>query len=367
MKSRLLLLSALLAALPLCAQTPPLPAGVKARRDLPYVENGHERQKLDLFLPEKADGPCPIIVWVHGGAWQAGSKEGAPPLRQGYVQRGYAVASINYRLSSHAVFPAQIEDCKAAVRWLRAHAAEHGLDGERIGVWGSSAGGHLVALLGTSGGFKDFDVGANLDHSSAVQAVCDFFGPTDLVAFVTRPGYASHASATSPEAKLLGGVVLENREKAARANPITYADAGDPPFLIVHGDQDSTVPIQQSELLFAALEKAGVSAHFHTIRGAGHGGPGFGGKTLDNMVAAFFDERLKGRVTRIDARKTDSPAEAAPAAGPRSIPWEAIARRDDRNQDGRVTREEFSGPPQLFQRLDRNGDGTLTREEHEAR
>jgi acetyl esterase/lipase len=108
-------------------------AGVKAHRDLVYVEGGHERHKLDLYLPEKAEGPLPLLIWVHGGGWQNGSKDGCLPLRGGYVERGYAVASINYRLSGHAVFPAQIEDCKAAIRWLRAHAKEYGLDAKRFG------------------------------------------------------------------------------------------------------------------------------------------------------------------------------------------------------------------------------------------
>src|SRR5437868_4772034 len=185
------------------AQTPPtkkggsppvpqVPAGTKAHRDLEYVANGHERNKLDLFVPESADGPLPLIIWVHGGGWQAGSKDGCPPLRGGHTQRGYAVASINYRLSGHAPFPAQIEDCKAAIRWLRAHAKEYNLDPKRFGVWGSSAGGHLVALLGTSGDVKEFDVGANLDQSSRVQAVCDYFGPTDFTVFVTTKGFESH-------------------------------------------------------------------------------------------------------------------------------------------------------------------------------
>src|SRR6185295_6679368 len=143
------------------SQVPQLrvPDGVKAHRDLVHVEGGHERHKLDLYLPERASEPSPLIIWVHGGGWQNGSKDGCPPLRSGYVRRGYAVASINYRLSGHAVFPAQIEDCKAAIRWLRAHAKEYGYDADRIGVWGASAGGHLVALLGTTSDVKDFDVG----------------------------------------------------------------------------------------------------------------------------------------------------------------------------------------------------------------
>lgn len=365
-----------------------LPSGVKALRDIPYVtENPHERHRLDLYLPEKAEGPLPLIIWVHGGGWQNGSKEGCPPLRQGFVGRGYAVASINYRLSGHAIFPAQIQDCKAAIRWLRAHAQEHGLNPDRFGVWGASAGGHLVALLGTSGGVKEFDVGENASTSSRVQAVCDYFGPTDFLTFVTTPGYESHAQATSPESKLLGGAPLENKDKAARVNPITYVTKDDPPFLIVHGDVDRTVPLNQSEALFAALRQTSVSAHFHTIRGAGHGGAGFAGDNIDSMVAAFFEKTLKaasgtGPLPEVQALKTESDAPAAsgekmpgsgmPATagntpgGRRTIPWEVICRRDDKNNDGNVSRDEFSGPPAFFSRLDASGDGVVTKEEHAA-
>ncbi len=353
-------------------------AGVKAHRDLVYVEAGHERHKLDLYLPEKADGPLPLLIWVHGGGWQNGSKDGCPPLRGGYIERGYAVASINYRLSGHAEFPAQIEDCKAAIRWLRAHAQEYGLDAKRFGVWGSSAGGHLVALIGTSGDVKEFDMGANLDQSSRVQAVCDYYGPTDFTVFVSTPGYESHATDSSPAAKLIGGAVMQNKDKAARVNPITYVSKDDPPFLIVHGDKDPTVPINQSQFLFEALKLTGVSAHFHTIHGAGHGGPGFADKDIGDGVATFFDQRLKNISDEIEARETDSTADSAamerdprkvmpPAGGGqrRGIPWEVISRRDDKNQDGKVTQAEFSGPAPLFKLLDKNGDGMITREEHE--
>ena len=139
-----------------CAAAQPpkggLPPGVKAERDLEYVKDGHERQKLDLYLPAKAEGPLPLVVWVHGGAWLGGNKDNPPGLF--LLPRGYALASVNYRLSQHARFPAQIEDCKAAIRWLRANAAAYRLNLDKIGVWGASAGGHLVALLGTTGGVK---------------------------------------------------------------------------------------------------------------------------------------------------------------------------------------------------------------------
>ncbi len=309
-----ILAALLLLSVSLSAQGPQtrVPDGVKARLNLAYVEGegAHERHMLDLYLPEKADGPLPLLIWVHGGGWQNGSKDGCPPLRAGYVERGYAVASINYRLSGHAIFPAQIQDCKAAIRWLRAHAKKYSLDPKRFGVWGSSAGGHLVALLGTSGDVKEFDVGAHPDQSSRVQAVCDYYGPTDFTVFVTTPGYESHATDSSPEARLLGGAVMQNKDKAARVNSITYVTPDDPPFLIVHGDKDPTVPLNQSQLLFAALKKTNVSAHFHTIHGAGHGGPGFMGKNIDDMVSAFFHTRLKQVSTKVDALTTESTAGA---------------------------------------------------------
>ncbi|MCX7015414.1 MAG: alpha/beta hydrolase fold domain-containing protein, partial [Candidatus Sumerlaeota bacterium] len=272
--------------------------GARLERDLEYGRVGEKRLLLDLYLPENAEGPLPLIVWVHGGGWQSGSKEQCLPARQGFVARGYAVASVNYRLSGEAPFPAQIEDCKASIRWLRANAKTYKLDPDRIGVWGSSAGGHLVALLGTSGEVKEWDQGDNAGVSSRVQAVCDFYGPTDLAQFVVTPGYEGHAKPDSPESKLIGGAVLDNKDKAARANPIPYVDKGDPPFLIVHGDSDPVVPPPQGQLLYDALQKAGVESSLHFLSGAKHGGPEFNAPDVVEMVAAFFDKHLKGLATR---------------------------------------------------------------------
>jgi acetyl esterase/lipase len=270
------------------------PKGTKILRNLAYVTNGHERQKLDLFIPPGATNSLPLIIWVHGGAWLGGNKENNPALP--YLKKGFAVASINYRLSQHAIFPAQIEDCKAAVRWLRVHAKEHNLDADRFAAWGASAGGHLVALLGTAGDVKKFDVGANLEVSSRVQAVVDFFGPTDLTKMAKDSlpdSRIDHDAPDAPEAKLIGGPVQENKEKAATANPITYVAKDNPPFLIMHGNKDDIVPYQQSELLRDALQKAGVSVTFKIIEGAGHG---FGGPDIDRQVAAFFDQQLQPNV-----------------------------------------------------------------------
>jgi acetyl esterase/lipase len=273
-----------------------LPADVRVLKDVEYVPGGHERQRLDLYLPAQTEGtePLPLIVWVHGGAWRAGSKERCPALR--FLHKGYAVASINYRLSQHAIFPAQIVDCKATIRWLRANADRYGLDPQRIGVWGSSAGGHLVALLGTAGDVEEFDKGENLNFSSRVQAVCDFFGPTDFLQIGRFPSKMDHWAENSPESQLIGGPVRKNKEACKRANPISYVTKDDPPFLIMHGDKDMTVPMNQSWLLYEALKDAGVKAKLHIVEGAGHG---FSGPDVRTRVDDFFDVNLKaGRPSR---------------------------------------------------------------------
>lgn len=272
-------------------QSEPGAGKVRVLRDLEYIPGGHKRNKLDLYLPEqaKAYNPLPLIIWIHGGAWLEGSKDDCPATR--FLGKGYAVASINYRLSQHAIFPTQIEDCKAAVRWLRANSDKYGIDAARIGVWGSSAGGHLAALLGTAGDVKEFDKGENLNCSSRVQVVCDFFGPTDFTKMSQFPGEMDHDAPDSPESELIGGAIQQNKEKAQRANPITYVTKDDPPFLIVHGDKDPLVPHSQSQFLYEALKKAGVKVRFHTVKGAGHG---FDNSQVDKMVDDFFNRHLEG-------------------------------------------------------------------------
>ncbi len=264
-----------------------LPRGVKVLRDLQYVEGGHERNRLDLYLPEKPKGRLPVVVWIHGGAWMAGSKDDCPAVP--FVTEGCAVASVNYRLSQHAVFPAQIEDCKAAIRWLRANATKYRLDPEHIGVWGASAGGHLVALLGTTAGVKDLEGhGGNLDQSSRVQCVLDWFGPTDLTTMGKEGDPAG-----SPVALLIGGPAQENLEKARRASPLTYVNKNAAPFLIMHGDKDNLVPLRQSQRLAEELKKAGVEVTLKVVKGNGHGGPGFTTPENLRLIEAFFVKHLR--------------------------------------------------------------------------
>jgi acetyl esterase/lipase len=271
-----------------------LPEGTKVEKNIAYVTGGHERQTLDIFVPPHAENEVlPVVIWIHGGAWMQGSKENCQALP--LLGKGYAVVSINYRLSQHAVFPAQIEDCKAAVRWVRAHAKEKGIDPKHVGVWGSSAGGHLVALLGTSGDKKEWEKGENLDVSSRPDAVCNYFGVADLTTIVAQSnpkvGPINHAAPDSPESKLIGAPITENREKAAVASPATYVSKDDPTMLLVHGTKDPLVPYQQSVDLCAALKKVGVGATLHPVDGAGHGN-GFGLKEAE-AVLTFFDSQLK--------------------------------------------------------------------------
>ena len=272
------------------AETPKVPEGITVHRDLVYVPDGHERQKLDLYIPDSGEN-LPLIIWIHGGAWRGGNKTHYVPMA--YLKAGYAGASINYCLSQHAIFPAQIEDVKAAVRWLRANAETYRLDPNRFAAWGSSAGGHLVAMLGTTGDVAEFEVGENLEVSSRLQAVVDYFGPTDFLQMDAQrlPDGLVHDAPDSPESQLVGGPIQEHKDRVAQANPITYVSKDDPPFLIIHGDRDKLVPYQQSVLLNKALEEVGVSVTFYKVEGGGHGW--FRDPKVPELTKAFLEQHLK--------------------------------------------------------------------------
>ena len=273
-----------------------LPAGVKAERNIPYVTNGSPNQVLDLYLPERpSDKPLPLMIWIHGGAWIGGSQADPPVVF--LATNGFAVASIQYRFSSQAKWPAQAYDCKAAIRWLRANAAKYNFDPDRIGVGGDSSGGHLAAVVGTSGGVEGLegDLG-NTNVSSKVNCVVDWFGPTDLLQMGDEAGPHSmiqHSSANSPESMLVGGPIQQHKELARTANPITYVDRTDPPFLIEHGDNDQLVPHKQSVLLAKALIDAGVPVTMVTLHGAGHEDPQFRSQKNLRLVETFLDLNLK--------------------------------------------------------------------------
>ena len=271
------------------------PDDVEVRRDVIFGKGGGRDLKMHVVLPKSAsERPRPAYVWIHGGGWQGGTKEGGVRQVVPLVRSGFVGATIEYRLTGEAPFPAQIEDCKCAIRYLRAHAETYNIDPNRIAVGGSSAGGHLAALVGTSGGVEELEgTGGWPDQSSRVQAVLDLYGPTDFKQFVTTKGYERHNRDGSPESKLLGGgEVLANPDGIKRVNPITYVDKDDPPFLIIHGDNDRTVPFNQSEALHAALKSAGVASTIHIITGAGHGGPEFAKPEIGRMQSDFLLQLL---------------------------------------------------------------------------
>jgi acetyl esterase/lipase len=273
---------------------PPLPAGFKVIRDVEYTPGGGPSRSLDLYVPEaRPEKPLPLVVWIHGGAWLGGSKD--RPNGIALLREGFALASINYRFSNEAIFPAQIQDCKAAIRFLRAKSADYGIDPARIGVFGASAGGHLVALLGVAADVKEWEVGEYLDQTSKVQAVCDWFGPTNLLTMAAQSRSDSriqHDAPESPESRLIGATVPEAPEKSKAASPLTYVTADDAPMLIVHGDADPLVPVQQSETFHEALEKAGVKSKLHIVKGGGHG-QGFEVPEVQQAVREFFVGTLK--------------------------------------------------------------------------
>ena len=250
----------------------------------------HWQNSLDLYVPDGGCPPYPLAIYVHGGGWLSGDSSEVAPYVDPLMSRGFAVASLNYRWSNNAVFPAQIQDCKGALRFLRAHADEYALDQSRFGVFGDSAGGHLAALLGTSGGVASLegDVGGNLEFSSNVQVVADMYGPTDL--------FALGAILNGPDSiiSLLFGWPIQDiidhidDPKYAdlvalvnSANPITHVTADDPPFRIIHGQDDDMVPPSQSQMLYDALTSAGVPATLILVPGHGHELP------MSEYLAAF--------------------------------------------------------------------------------
>ena len=262
-------------------------------RDVTYCAPDGIAQKMDLLYPAKLKSdPAPIAMYVHGGGWTQGDKAtGAGSLDvRAILERGYVVASINYRLAPQHKWPSQIVDVKCAVRFLRAHAAQLKIAPNKIGVWGGSAGGHLVAMLGTTDASAGFDVGEYLDQSSRVQAVVDLFGPADLPAM-----FSASARATGQQ---IFGATSRDDPILVKASPITYISKDDPPFLILQGDKDKVVPMEQSQILHDKLKAGGVTSTLVIVKNAGHGFAPDGGAIsptrteLSKMIADFFDQHL---------------------------------------------------------------------------
>jgi len=262
------------------------------QKDILYAKADGHRLLLDLYMPAGVERP-PLVVWVHGGAWRTGSKDSMP--LGALVEDGYAVASVEYRLSPVAKFPAQVHDCKAAIRFLRAHQEKYGYDARRIGIAGSSAGGHLVALIGITNDHAALEgtVGDHLDESSSVQAIIDYYGPSNFMTILKQSTPHGLSVRVPALELLLGGQPEDNQELAELASPVFHVDADDPPLLMLHGDQDPQVPINQSHELHALYKESNLDVHFEVVHGAAHGGESFFDAVRTRLVLGFLNKFIR--------------------------------------------------------------------------
>ncbi|PPK87382.1 acetyl esterase/lipase [Neolewinella xylanilytica] len=295
MPKQLLFVFTVLLPVLVCSQSNPVldrfPAGTVLHANIPYQNDTLSKHLLDIYLPADATGPLPLVIWIHGGAWLVNDKYADMSYMGGtiaeIINRGYALASIDYRNSTQAKFPAQLQDCNAAIAHLHAHATAYGLDPDRFALMGFSAGGHLASLVGLSRNSGNPDFLTATDTAFRIRAVVDFYGPAELVLF---PGAAD---SRSPESVLIGAAPLDRPDLARAASPVTYVDAGDPPFLIVHGERDDQVDPKQSRLLSSWLTVAGVENELIIVAGAPHYGPEFDVPEVRTKVLAFLDRHLK--------------------------------------------------------------------------
>ncbi|MGM9608556.1 MAG: alpha/beta hydrolase fold domain-containing protein [Oscillospiraceae bacterium] len=283
-----------------------LNSGYRKFFDLAYGTASAD-QKLDLWLPDApASGPYPVVLFFHGGAFRGGAKredQSEPVLRM--LEHGYAVADVDYRKSGEAIYPAMLRDAKAAVRFLRAHAAQYDLDGARFAAWGASCGGWIVSMLGVTAGRPEFEEEGqtNPEQSDAVQAVVDWCGPCGNFMLMDPDfeqsglGEPNHTPADSPEGQFMGGCLTELPELCRQAAPGTYVHAGVPPFLIVHGKLDQVVPVQQSRRFYGELVAAAGEgcAELHELEGVyHHGKPWNDDPVIARLTLDFLNRVLKG-------------------------------------------------------------------------
>jgi acetyl esterase/lipase len=274
--------------------------------DIDYVGDGIIGHKLDVFLPKKGKAPYPIIVTIYGSAWFSNSAKGScfkDGFGQALLNQGFAVVSINHRSSADAVWPAQLHDIKAAVKFVRANATKFSLDSSFVGVTGFSSGGHLSSMLGVTSqlnnakvGSLDIDLegnlGNNLNSSSHVNAVVDWFGPTNFITMDSCGSSFKHDDIKSPESSLIGAAIQENKDKVALANPVSYISKNTVPFLIIHGTNDKLVPYCQSQELYQKMQQINVPSRFITVDGGGHG-PGVMIEKYYKQMVDFFKIQKK--------------------------------------------------------------------------
>lgn len=280
----------------------------KAWKDVSYAGDSLKYHQLDIYLPNAPKASYPVVLSIYGSAWLANNMKGADlnSIGKALLNAGFAVVTPNHRSSMDAKFPAQVNDIKAAIRFVRANAAKYQLDTTFIGITGSSSGGNLAAMAGTSRFVQQFtmhsktvdiegQLGPNTAFCSSVDAVVDWFGPTNMLVMDSCGGTSmSHNAANSPASLYIGGPIQENKDLTLLASPMTYIDANDPPFLIFHGDKDPVVPHCQSELLFEALQQSKVPSQFYLVPEGQHG-PGVQTEPNLKMMADFFLSKLKNK------------------------------------------------------------------------
>jgi len=279
--------------------------------DLNYADDGKSYHLLDIYLPKIEKQSYPVVVLIYGSAWFSNNSKGSDmnTIGKALLNAGYAVVTPNHRSSSDAIFPAQIHDIKVVIRYIRANCSKYQLDTTFIGITGSSSGGHLASLTGTSGYVKQYTVdtitmniegviGKYASFSSNVDAVCSWFGPTDFLIMDSCGSSMDHNAAKSPESSLIGGAIQDNKSKCALANPITYVDPTDPPFQIFHGDADPLVPYCQSEILYSALQSAEVKSEYILMPGGQHGDGVHTDANFEKMID-FFNEVSKNNTSTL--------------------------------------------------------------------
>ena len=262
-----------LAALVLWTSSNPHAQATREFKDVIYASLDGKDLGLDIYLPAAVPSP-PLLVWVHGGAWSGGTKAQAPTV---FVANGFGLASLDFRQSTDARFPAQVHDIKAAIRFLRAKAASYGYRADRIAIGGSSSGGHLAALVGVTNGHAELEgsVGGYRKESSAVQAILDYYGASNLTTILSQSTPFGLNMRRPALERLLGALPDQVTALAALASPVTHVDRGDPPLHLLHGDQDPQMPINQSHELEGAYKRLQLDVTFDVVHGAAHGGDRF--------------------------------------------------------------------------------------------
>jgi acetyl esterase/lipase len=270
------------------------PASTTYHQNIPYAGDTLKKHLLDIYLPAQIKGKLPLVIWVHGGGWMTNDKYAdmgyMKQTVKEFLENGYAFASIDYRFSTTAPFPAQAQDCNQAIEFLYQQASKYNIDRERIALIGFSAGGHLASVLGLSNnnsvpGFYP----AQKKPSFKIKAVIDFYGPSDLLAFSSNPEILA---ADNPITLLLGASAVKRPDLAKAASPVTYVDKQDPPFLIIHGEKDESVPYTQSVLLQSYLDQVKVKNEVIIVEGAPHFGEMFDSETIRTKIFKFLRTNL---------------------------------------------------------------------------